>query len=172
MTFAGLLLRFVIGYVFGLLARPLVSRSFSRYGDASIHGGIAGGLGASVPYVLLNSIWSDRVPLALTGHEHRVSAIVCLLAIAATEIIAGPSRIPEARTTPEEPVAAILDRSKRKAATWLWLCVPALGYRLWHFFFGEYPTNPWIVYAFGALTLIGLVGWVVAYSVSFLRATK
>lgn len=172
MTFAGLLLRFVIGYVCGLLARPLVSRSFSRFGDVSIHGGIAGGLGASVPYVLLNSIWSDRVPPAVMRNEHWVSAIVCLLTIATTEIIAGPSRLPEARAIPEEPVAATLGRSKRNAAKWLLLCVPALGYRLWEYFSGQSPANSWVLYVTGALNFVGLVGWLVVYSVSFLRPTK
>jgi hypothetical protein len=156
MTFIGLLLRFVIGYAFGLLAGPFLPRTSSTFGDISIRGGIAGALGASMPYVLLNSIWSERIPLALTRHEHWVGATACLLAIAATEIIAGPSRLPEARG----------------AAKWLWLCAPALVYRIWEYFFGHPPAIPPIVYVMGALSFVGLVGYAVVYSVSFLRATK
>jgi hypothetical protein len=101
-----------------------------------------------------------------------VSAAACLFAIAGVEIIADSSRQSKSGTTAAEPVAAPVGPSGRKAAKWLWLCVPALGYRIWHFFFGQSSANQWVFYFIGALTFVGLVGCVVVYSVSFLRATK
>jgi hypothetical protein len=171
MIFGGLLFRFALGYLCGLLAGPFLRRRFSKFGDVSIRGGIAGALGASVPYLLLNSIFATRMPLVFIGHENWVGAIASLLAIAGVEIIAGLNPRFESPTTPADRAAAAL-ASKRKAAIWLWLCVPALVYRLWRFFLGESTANPWTAYTIGALAFLGLVGYVVVCSVSFLRATK
>jgi hypothetical protein len=104
MTFIGLVVRFAIGYACGLLARPLLSRPLPRIGDESIHG-VAGALGASVPYLLLNSILVTRMPLVLTRNEHWVSATACLLAIAGVEIIAGSTPQSESHTVAAEPLS-------------------------------------------------------------------
>jgi|SRR5580698_2854666 hypothetical protein len=109
MTFIGLLLRFAIGYACGLLARPLLSRPLSEFGDnVSMRGGIAGGLGASVPYLLLNSILVTDIPPIFIAHEHWVSAAVCLLAIGGVEFIAGPTPQSESQRAAAEHVASPL----------------------------------------------------------------
>ena len=112
------------------------------------------------------------MPLALTKHEHWVSAILCLVTIAGVEIIAGPVPQHETRAISDQPVLATWRQSRRKAAKWLWLCVPALIYGLWRLFFGDPFANPWIIYIAGGFAFIGFVGYLVVYSVSYLRATR
>ena len=107
------------------------------------------------------------MPRVLTSNEHWVSATACLLAIAGIEIIGGSTPQSEQQTVAAEPLSG-----PPKPVKWLWLCAPALVYRLWRLFFGEPFANPWIIYLVGGLAFIGLVGYLVVYSVSYLRATR
>ncbi len=91
MTFSGLLVRLVLGYMLGLFAGPLLGRYYSKPGDVSIRGGIAGGLGATLPYLLLNSVWvawSAQLPPWLfisARHQNWSSFVSWLLVVTLTE---------------------------------------------------------------------------------------
>ncbi len=57
MALAAILLRFLLGYLCGLLIGPLLGHYYSKPGDVSIRGGIAGGLGSAGAFMLLTSVW-------------------------------------------------------------------------------------------------------------------
>ena len=186
MTFVELLLRFLVGYVCGLLIGPLIGGYYSKVGDVSIHGGIAGGLGSVGPYVLLNSIWvqqwmADDVSISswlsvlamLTRHNVWVSIIFCILSVAIVEWVGRPAHAEEQLISGSAGSDAVLPARGRRTRLlkphyWLWLCGPAVAYSLWGHFVG-YPTlSGWVRYAIGLLAFVGTIGGLVSAGLSSL----
>ena len=163
MTFVELLLRFFLGYACGLLIGPLFGGYYSKPGDVSIRGGIAGGLGSAGPYVLLNSIWAQERLRGnvLTKHTVWVSIFVCILSVAIVEWIGRP---PRAEEQPES--------RKRGSHTWLWLCIPALVYSLWSRFVARPTLDRWVLYVIGLMAFVGFVASLVSSALSFLRTNN
>ena len=163
MTFLELLLRFLLGYAYGLLIGPLLGGDYSKPGDVSIRGGIAGGLGSAGPYVLLNSIWLQEWTNenVLTRHTALVSIVVCILSVAIVERIGSPPRGEQQS-----------ESRMRKSNTWLWLCVPALAYSLWNRFVARPPLDRWVLYVVGLLAFVGFVASLVSSTLSSLRTNK
>ena len=163
MTFVELLRRFFLGYACGLMIGPLFGGYYSKLGDVSIRGGIAGGLGSAGPYVLLNSIWVQEWMTGdvLVRHTGWVSIFVCILSVAIVERIGRPTR------AEEQPESRM-----RKSHTWPWLCVPALGYSIWSRFVGRPTPDRWILYVIGLLAFVGFVAFLVLSTLSSLRANN
>jgi hypothetical protein len=190
MTFVELLLRFFVGYACGLLTGPLFGRYYSKPGDVSIRGGIAGALGSAGPYVLLNSIWVQQwmtedvsvspwlsVVAILTRHTALVSLVVCIFSIAIVEWIGRTPRAEErpesASATPDVIDPAIVWRlSVRKSQSWLWLCTPAVAYSLWERFVGRPTLDRRVLYVIGLLAFVGFVAFLVSSALSFLTTNN
>lgn len=159
MTFVELLVRFFSGYACGLLIGPLLGGYYSKLGDVSIRGGIAGGLGSAGPYVLLNSIWVQEWMTGgvLTRHTVWVSIFFCILSVAIVEKVGHP---PDSEEQPKSRM--------RKSQNWLWLCGPAVAYALWVRFVGHPTSNSWAIYAIGLLAFVGTIGCLISAGLSSL----
>jgi hypothetical protein len=179
MTFVGLLLRFFLGYACGLLTGPLVGGYYSKPGDVSIRGGIAGGLGSAGPYIFLNSIWAQEWTKGkvLTTHTVWVSIFICILSVAMVEWFGRRWRTveqPDSVSANPDAVPPATGRSRRmrKSENWLWLCVPALAYSLWGRFAGRPVFDRWVLYLIGLLAFLGFGGLLVSSTLSSLRTNK
>jgi hypothetical protein len=166
---AGLLLRFFLGYVCGLLIGPLLGGYYSKPGDVSIRCGIAGGLGSAGPFMLLTSVWAHEWSSLLTGHTTWASILGCILSVAVVEWIAGRPRV-EAQE--EIDPATIWRSSVRKSRVWFWLCLPAIVYSLWARFVGPLNLDGWPRYLIGLLAFVGFIGGLVSSALAGLRPSN
>jgi hypothetical protein len=166
---AGLLLRFFLGYMCGLLIGPLIGGYYSKPGDVSIRGGIAGGVGSAGSFMLLNSVWAHEWSSFLTGHASWVSIVTCILSVALVEWI-GPR--PRAERQEEIDSAIIWRASVRQSRMWLWLCLPAIVYSLWARFVGPLNLDGLPRYVIGLLAFVGFVGGLVSSAIAGLRASN
>jgi hypothetical protein len=165
MILVQLLLRFFLGYVCGLLIGPLLGGYYSKPGDISIRGGIAGGLGSAGSFVLLNSVWTREWLSPLARHTIWTSIVVGICSIAIVEWF-GPR--PRAEDDAIDP-AIIWRSSVRKSRVWLWLCLPAIVYSIWTRFIGPPNLDGRPRYLIGLLAFVGSVTFLVSTAVSGIR---
>jgi len=188
MTFSELLLWFVGGYALGLMSGPHVSTRRRGWRSVSPAVGVAGGLGASAPYVLLHSIWvqqvlTDDYPTGgfsrliafLAANVTAVCIISCTAAIITGGLIYNAQSHPNPAQTDPTPTDSGVPRPNsrnptRKTAIWLILCAPAIIFSLWHRLSGEPIGLTWPTYLFAALFLMGLLGYGATKAIRFLRS--
>lgn len=187
MTFTGLILTLILGYAAGLVFGPHF-RGKSRWGEVSIASGIAGALGASAPYVLLNSVWAQDLltertsPGGIAGAliwltEHAL--ITCSVCSAIAIITAGlllhnPAEQSAPLGTANENRCPPISSSNhalqlRKNAIWWLLCLPAVAFSLWHRLSRQPISGTGSEYFVGALFVVGLLGHVISSAVAAIR---
>ncbi len=177
MTFWGLLFRVLAGYVAGLVIVPHVRRPRASWREVSIVGGFAAGLGASVPYLVLNSAFVEQ-----PGSRDQVVSqaakfvmwlaenvpIACLAGCVAAILIAGLRSRPQ--ESPGEPTNPLDHLPTRK--TWVWLFVPAVIYSAWSALSGPPITGTWLTYLVGFLVVSGVAWFVGSIAVALVRSSR
>jgi hypothetical protein len=184
MTLMGLVFWFALGYIFGLIVGPHVGRYRSKWGEVSIGGAIAGGIGASAPYVILHSIWVQRVvegpsfseaaELVIWSVKHVAVTCVasCVVVLVVTELFsrrAGPN---ESLESPSPQSDGDRRKSRRRAEAWLLLCLPGAAYSLWERFNGETIGAGWPTYVAGSMIVVGIIGYLISVSATTLRSSR
>jgi hypothetical protein len=191
MTFTGLLLWLALGYTVGLLIGPIVKSGGLVWRDVSVGCGVAGGLGASAPYVLLHSIWvqyllADEYPsnkaassVIWLAQNVTVVCIVCgSIAIIATGLLSRSQPVRSAGSTPSRHDDFASDSTIKtrtlgnKLAVWLLLCLPAVAYSLWKRISGQPLGATSSTYLVGSLFVVGLLGYVVCSAVRAIRCSR
>jgi hypothetical protein len=191
MTFTGLLIWLAVGYGAGLLIGPFVKSSRLGGRDVSVGCGVAGGLGASAPYVLLHSIWvqyllADEYPSNKTAslviwlaRNVTVACIVCgSIAVLITGLLSRSRPAPSAGSTASRHDGFALNSTittrilGNKLAVWLLLCLPAVGYSLWKRIYGHPIGATSSTYIVGSMFVVGLLGYVVCSAVKAIRYSR
>lgn len=171
------------GYTVGLLFGPMLKRRKLIF-DICVECGIAGGIGAAIPNLLLQSVWVQQMAastsesawynlvLFLNRHIPVVNVLTSLTAIAIASAFgsrANPEPSPQANEGTNVQKFFSRTTLRRRQKFWLWLCAPAVAYNLWEHLAARNREPVWIVYTFGGFAFIGIVGYLISTSVHVLR---
>jgi hypothetical protein len=188
MTLSGLLLWLAFGYTVGLFVGPSIRSTRSDWRDVSVGCGVAGGLGASAPYLLLHSIWvqhllADEYPSNLGARSviwlAQNVTLVCIICASIAVLATGfLSRSRITRITGSAPLShdsfgldSIVKTTilRNKLVFWLLLCLPAVAYSLWKRICGQPIGATSSTYLVATLFVVGLLGYVVSSAVRAIR---
>jgi hypothetical protein len=177
MTFTGLILSVLLGYAAGLVIGPRLRREESSWSDICIACGLAGGLAASTPYLLLNSIWVHELVTEQISPDGIVAIVVwlakhVLVASSACSAIAIITTALLTSNPAERSALAASDSehspSLKKNMIWLLLCLPAVALSLWYRLSRQPIIGVEPTYFVGASFVVGLLGYMISAAVTAL----